>query len=499
MSEIIQPNSTKPVVSYEYSEDMGHYIDITNNRLNIFMSKVNEPLLIETSGNQYNVNINEFNINKNRSGKNCKITSPDLSKRSVALVESQKNLLKKVIEVYHLFLHETNTEYEGLMKRIVNFVAYLDFYKSNAKTSLLYNYCRPRTINDHESAHLMATSLRHPLIEQIQEQFNYIPQDLLFDKTQSGILLFGINKAGKSSLMKAVGISVILAQSGLFVPASEFTFRPYNFVLTRIVGTDNILRGQSSFDVEMVELRGILRRADQNALILGDEICHGTETISGVSIVASSIITLSGLSCNFIFATHLHQLVKLKRINELNNLKMYHLKVKFDQSTGNLVYDRHLEPGPGQSIYGLEVAKAMNLDPSFIELANGIRREIMGIEDQVLPVKKSKYNKHIYINKCGIPDCPNKAEATHHIQFQSRADETGFIDHMNKNHKSNLIPLCRSCHDMLHDEQPGHYRYIIRGYMMTSDGTQLDYEKILNPSVDKFKFKFKFPLKLKQN
>lgn len=196
------------------------------------------------------------------------------------------------------------------------------------------------------------------------------------------------------------------------------TYTPYHSVLTRIVGNDNLFKGLSSFAVEMGELRGILRRANQFSLVLGDEICHGTETISAVSLVASAIITLSQIGANFLFATHLHTLSQMERIISLSCVRMFHLKVQFDQQTGHLIYDRHLEAGAGHPIYGLEVAKAMDLDPQFLDLANEIRKELMGV-GPLIPFKKSKYNSHVYYDKCGIPECINQATLTHHIQFQS--------------------------------------------------------------------------------
>ena len=107
--------------------------------------------------------------------------------------------------------------------------------------------------------------------------------------------------------MKSVGIAVILAQAGFFVPASKMEFSLYDSLFTRIVSKDNLQKGLSTFAVEMIELKNIFKRATNNSLILWDEISHGTETISALSIVASAIITLAKIKSNFIFATHLHQ------------------------------------------------------------------------------------------------------------------------------------------------------------------------------------------------
>ena len=483
MSNCISPKSDL-LVSYEQNDDLGYHLTATTARLNTFLAKCTQPFEIKTESNTYTLYPGGFEILKNRNGKNCKITNPQMKTISAQLAASKENLLKKVVEVYNDFLQQLYEDYGSLMKKLVEFISNIDLYKSNAKTSLLYNYCRPEIDDSVDYSYLIVHQIRHPLIERLPDTCQYVPQDIDFNENRRGILLFGVNCAGKSSLMKALGLSVIMAQAGLYVPANKFKYSPYKTILTRIIGNDNLFKGLSSFAVEMGELRGILKRANGRALVLGDEICHGTETISAVSLVAAAIITLSETNTNFLFATHLHQLSQIERVIGLKNVEMCHLKVKFNESTGELIYDRRLEAGAGHPIYGLEVAKAMDLDRKFIELTNEIRKEIMEVTTFV-PFKKSKYNSEVYMNQCCIPQCKNQAVDTHHIKFQSMADNKGFINNLQKNHKSNLIPLCKPCHQMVHNYQPEQFRYIINGYKMTNNGPALDYEKIINPlSID---------------
>ena len=205
--------------------------------------------------------------------------------------------------------------------------------------------------------------MRHPIIERIQTDIEYISNDICLGKkneeTLNGMLLYGCNAVGKSSLMKAVGLNIIMAQTGMFVSSSEFRYSPFNYIFTRISDNDNIFKGQSSFAVEMSELRSILNRSDKNSIVLGDELCSGTESVSAQSIFAASVIKLAKKNINFVFATHLHELYKMSDIKELDNVKSYHLKVIFEEETKKLIYDRKLEEGNGPTIYGLEVCKAM--------------------------------------------------------------------------------------------------------------------------------------------
>ena len=152
--------------------------------------------------------------------------------------------------------------------------------------------------------------MRHPIIERLPFSPEYVTNDITLGKdSKDGILLFGTNACGKSTLMKSLGVSIILAQAGLFVPCTSFTFNPYKTIYTRIWGNDNIFKGLSTFAVEMSELRTILKQSNQNSLILGDELCSGTESTSALSIFAAGLERLHEIGSSFIFATHFHEIL----------------------------------------------------------------------------------------------------------------------------------------------------------------------------------------------
>lgn len=498
----------KDLCSYLFKDDLGYFIDITNVRYNnlIQICKNNTVNSIQVSN--FNILISDLQCTKYNNGKNCRLSCKTLNHFSDRIRTIKKNLTSKVIEQYTKFQQITYEKHDHLYTNMANYVSIIDFYKSGAKTSLLWNYCRPDILNNFDpienqnqnnteiiseesfnslnefnelnsfNSMLISTQLRHPLIERFQTTNTYVPQDIDMNKNR-GILLFGVNASGKSSLMKAIGISIILAQSGLYVPAQTFKFIPYLNVMTRIIGNDNLFKGLSSFAVEMSELRGIIQRANKNSLILGDEICHGTETISAISIVSASIITLSKQNSSFLFATHLHNLSSLECITDLKNIGMFHLAVRYNPNTDILIYDRHLSPGSGSSLYGLEVAKSMNFPLDFINLANIIRKDITDFKPLVIN-KKSVYNSELYIEMCAVSGCKRQAVDTHHIKFKSTADDTGFIGHIQKNHMSNLVPLCKPCHQQVHCIKLEAYRLQINGYKSTANGTILDFQYVLN-------------------
>ncbi len=378
--------------------------------------------------------------------------------------------------IFNEKVKELYGKHKHIFRNIVDFIGELDWMKSAAKSAKVNFYCKPSISSKSEKSFIEAKDMRHPMIEKLLNDSHYIPNDISLGTTNNeGLLLFGTNSSGKSSLMKSLGVCIIMAQSGLYVPCSSFNYYPYKNILTRITGDDNFSKGFSSFVVEMTELRTIINRSNENSLILGDEICHGTEQVSALAIVASSIIELSNKKANFIFATHLHQLSKMDEITGLSNVHCKHLKVIYDEETDSLVYDRKLETGAGSDLYGLEVAKyIIHEQPDFIDRCMKIRRKILDVPQELVSSRTSKYNAKLIVNKCKI--CGNHADDVHHIDFQCSADDNGTIESQNskfhKNVKANLVALCKKCHINVHHSIDGK-KIIIDGYKQTSKGPQL--------------------------
>jgi DNA mismatch repair protein MutS len=260
-----------------------------------------------------------------------------------------------------------------------------------------------------------------------------------------------------------------MAQAGMYVPCNKMKYGIYNNISSRILGNDDLSKGQSSFEVEMIELNHILRRSDNRSLVLGDEICRGTTTIDALSLVASSITELSKRNTNFMYTTHLHKLKELECVKNIENVGIYHIKVRIEN--GKVIYDRTLQPGNGNTMYGIEIARAMNMDEEFIKHAYSVRDILLNQESYILSQKPSKYNKDMYMGNCEI--CEEKGEDTHHIGFQCMANDDGLIDYYHKNIEHNLVTLCKKCHTLIHQ-----YKFKINGWVTTSDGKELDYVKL---------------------
>ena len=421
----------------DYNDTLGYFLQITQNRFNIFKrnskyDKIDELITKKVSASSTTLRVTKSDFN---------IINQDI----ISLKNNIKNICQ---ETYITFCNEFYSTYNKLFDSIVKTIKILDYSSTNAYNSKLYKYTKPN-IKKNNNGFLDISQLRHPIIEIINEDIKYITNDISLGIDKKGILLYGMNSSGKSSLMKSLGLITIMAQAGMYVPCKKMNYYPYKKIYCRIPGGDNIFKGQSTFVAEISEIRNILKSSDSSTLVIGDELCSGTETESAISIVTSGIINLINKNTSFIFATHLHELASLERIKSIKNLSINHLSVNYDNEKNILIFDRKLREGSGESIYGLEVCKSLDLDKDFIELAYTIRKENLG-NLNLIKYKKSKYNSNLILDKCHICKT-NDATETHHIRFQKDADEDGFIDNFHKNKKFNLIGLCDNCHDRIHN------------------------------------------------
>lgn len=340
-----------------------------------------------------------------------------------------------------------------LWQSIEEWILQIDLANCMAKSAKKHGWVKPEIDRSEGPSRLHIQNLRHPLIEAQKRQSKYVTHDISlgYETSGQGWLLYGMNASGKSSLMKAIGLATLLAQVGSYVPATEMTLRPFHRIATRILNQDNLWAGLSSFAVEMSELREILSVADDQTLVLGDELCAGTESISGTAIVAAGIQHLHKAGSRFVLATHLHDLMKLQPVTSLQGLQVWHLHVEYDPVHDCLIYHRSLKPGAGSSMYGLEVAKALHLPRDMIEAAFEMRRALLGssaVEDS----KDSSWNAAITRQKCS--SCGSAVEKeleVHHIEERANATQNKRNkDGTALNHVRNLAVLCQICHDKHH-------------------------------------------------
>jgi DNA mismatch repair protein MutS len=380
-----------------------------------------------------------------------RITFPNME-RIQNDITVQTNELRSLVKSRYLADLDTYLVYTMFMQRIVHMISTLDIGVTSAKNAFQFRYQRPivvQTLPDDSSSFICAKQVRHPIIERVQSHLPYIANDVMIGKQTNGILLHGINASGKSSYMKSIGVNLVMAQAGMFVAAESWEFSPYLDLFTRIPGGDNLFKGHSTFVAEMVEVRSILTQSSQHSLVIGDELASGTESVSAISIVAAGIVTLAAKKASFLFATHLHEVAQLEMIKTISTIKVCHMSVHYDEERKTLLYDRIVKDGSGETLYGLEVCKSLDMPLDFLHLANTIRQSYLHIQPQLVQPTLSNYSSKVIVDVCTMCN-KNKAMETHHIKEQHTADQNGFIGSFHKHVPHNLMSVCEECHDSIH-------------------------------------------------
>lgn len=409
-------------------------------------------------------NLNNSFIQKASFGNNSNsyIEGGEIKELCKTIQISKSIMIDSLMECYNSVINKMSC-FSNDIDIVINFVALLDVIYNKAYIAKTYNYSKPIIENNRDSAFFEVEGLRHPLIENLLNDETYVPNDLCLNNSNLGMLLYGINAIGKSSLIKSIGICIIMAQTGFFVPCSNLNFKPYHHIFTRIIGNDNIFKGLSTFAVEMLELNNILKFCDENSLILGDELCSGTENDSAIGIILSGIDHMYEKKSNFIFATHIHEIGDFDEIKEKKCMSIKHMSVQYNQETDSLIYFRTLMDGSGDSMYGLEVCKYLHMPKHFLNYAHNIRNKYSQ-QSSILDYKLSRYNSQKIRGKCELCKIELSTE-THHLQHQNKADKSnGFIGNFHKDVNGNLLNVCEKCHLKMHKNKKGHKK------TKTSDG-----------------------------
>jgi DNA mismatch repair protein MutS len=251
----------------------------------------------------------------------------------------------------------------GRVQATAGLLAQLDVWAALADVAERERYVRPE-VTDAFTLHLEGS--RHPVVERMMPREAFIPNDVCLDDAGRVILLTGPNMAGKSTLLRQVGLCVLLAQMGAFVPCRRATVGVVDRLFTRVGASDNLVRGQSTFMVEMSETSAILHGATARSLVLLDEIGRGTSTYDGVAIAWAVTECLhNAIGCKTIFATHYHELTQLTE--ELAHARNFNVAVR--EVGEEIVFLHRLEPGGADRSYGIHVGRLAGLAPSVVARA----------------------------------------------------------------------------------------------------------------------------------
>ena len=292
-------------------------------------------------------------------------------------------------------LRKKVAEHSARLLATAHAVSELDVLRSLAEAAGKYDYCEPQVDSGDE---LAIKEGRHPVVERMFSPGTFVPNDTRLDcSTEQIMVITGPNMAGKSTYMRQVALIVMMAQVGSFVPAKGARLGTVDRVFTRVGAADDLVRGQSTFMVEMIETANILNNATRRSLVLLDEIGRGTSTFDGLSIawsVAEHLHNDPRAGCKTLFATHYHQLTELSA--SLPRLRNYHMPVK--EAGDEIVFLRRVMPGSVDRSYGIQVARLAGIPKKVTERAKSV---LATLEAGTLPVRSRK--GLAAIERAGLP------------------------------------------------------------------------------------------------
>lgn len=285
-------------------------------------------------------------------------------------------------------------EFSNQIKENASAIAEIDVISSLAQLATDTDFCRPTLTDKNE---LVIKAGRHPVIEKFLNSGEFHPNDLTLNDKRIQAIITGPNMAGKSTYLRQTALIVLMAQIGSYVPAESAKIGVVDRIFTRVGASDNLLRGQSTFMVEMMETSAILKNATKQSLLIIDEVGRGTSTFDGLSLAWSILEYINmNIGARTLFATHYHELTDLDSIHDgIFNLNV---GVSHDEKTGNMVFLHEINEGYASKSYGIEVAQLAGLPQDVLDRAKEILFELEKTEnDEVTrvtrPVKKSKDEK----------------------------------------------------------------------------------------------------------
>ena len=321
---------------------------------------------IEISKSYLNMVTDDMGYIRKQTLANCeRFINPILKEKEDLILSSEDKIIN--LE-YNLFIEirDKCKEYIPELQRTAKVISEIDVLSSFALVSEKYNYIRPIITTGNE---IKVLNSRHPVVERVLKGEEYVPNDVVMDNNTDILLITGPNMAGKSTYMRQLGIIAIMAQIGCFVPAEEATLPIFDKIFTRIGASDDLVSGESTFMVEMMEASRAIKYATRNSLILFDELGRGTATFDGMSLAQAILEYVANkIKCKTLFSTHYHELTDMEKT--IPNLKNKHVSAV--EENGNITFLHKVKDGSVDKSYGINVAKLAGLPDEVIDRASGI-------------------------------------------------------------------------------------------------------------------------------
>lgn len=312
-----------------------------------------------------------------------RFVTPELKELEKLILEAEE---QSVDLEYRLFLQVREEVKQSIdrLQRLAKSISSVDVLQSFATISERYQYVRPVLSNAQE---LNIVDGRHPVVEKVLGHQEYIPNTIHMDKETLILLITGPNMSGKSTYMRQLALTVVMAQMGCFVPAQSAEMPIFDRIFTRIGASDDLIAGQSTFMVEMMEANQALRYATPNSLVLFDELGRGTATYDGMALAQAIIEYIhQEVRAKTLFSTHYHELTILEE--ELSHLKNIHVGAV--EKEGEVVFLHKMMEGPADKSYGIHVAKIAGLPTELLQRADLILQALEAgntLQNQTIPTQ----------------------------------------------------------------------------------------------------------------
>ncbi len=294
--------------------------------------------------------------------------TPELKEREQLILEAEE---KSVDLEYRLFteIREQIKEQIPILQRLAEVISQIDVLQSFATVSEANNYIRPEFTKEE----LVIKNGRHPVIEQVMKDGSFVPNDVTLNKDTNILLITGPNMSGKSTYMRQLALISIMGQIGCFVPCDQAELLIFDQIFTRIGAADDLVAGQSTFMVEMLETNHAIANATDQSLILLDEVGRGTSTYDGMALAQAIVEHIHDhIHAKTLFSTHYHELTGLE--DSLNRLKNIH--VRAEEFEGKVVFLHQIKEGAADESYGIHVAKLADLPDTLIGRASKILTQL---------------------------------------------------------------------------------------------------------------------------
>ncbi len=320
---------------------------------------------IEVSKGQTSLVKEEYGYERKQTLSNCeRYISPILKEKEALILNAEEKIIELEYELFTSIREQIKT-YIPRLQEIAKVLSEIDVLQSFATVSEENNYVRPTLSTDRT---LEIINDRHPVVEKVIDG-EFVPNDIMMDPHTNILLITGPNMAGKSTYMRQVAITVIMAQIGCFVPAERATLPIFDHIFTRIGASDDLVSGESTFMVEMMEANYAITSATEHSLILFDELGRGTATFDGMALAQAIIEYIHDkIGAKTFFSTHYHELTDLE--DTLSGVKNIHVSAL--EEDGNIIFLHKIKPGSVDKSYGIHVAKLANMPDALIKRADQI-------------------------------------------------------------------------------------------------------------------------------